>query len=109
MGVLCYLYIDIPVSFTELFAVVNKFYVESGEAETPMPKLPLQPERERVVRQNITSNIAKEASPMKDIPGYVFGANPNINRILRMPAAFRTLTPDIRLKAKVKQLPIAHT
>ena len=109
LGVLCYLYIDIPVSFTELFAVVNKFYVESGEAETPMPKLPLQPERERVVRQNITSNIAKEASPMKDIPGYVFGANPMINGILQMPATFKTLRPKSQLLLKVKQLPVAHT
>ena len=53
-------------------------------------------------------NIARLTNPMKYIVGYVFGANPNINQILRMPAAFRTLTPGIRLKSKVKELPIAH-
>jgi hypothetical protein len=73
-----------------------------------MPKTVVQADREKIIRDSITYNIARLQPPMKYIIGYVFGANPNINRILRIPAAFRTLTPNIRLKSRVKQLPVAH-
>ena len=86
----------------------DKIYVESGEPVTPMPKTVVQADREKIIRDSITYNIARLQPPMKYIIGYVFGANPNINRILRMPAVFRTLTPNIRLKSRVKQLPVAH-
>ena len=108
LAVLCYLSLDKIVSYTEFFTVVDKMYVESGEAATPMPKTVIQADREKIIRDNIIFNIARLTNPMKYIVGYVFGANPNINQILRMPAAFRTLTPGIRLKSKVKELPIAH-
>jgi serine/threonine protein kinase len=108
LAVLCYLSLDKIASFTEFFNVVDKIYVESGEPVTPMPKTVLQADREKIIRDSITYNIARLTTPMKYTIGYVFGANPNINRILRMPSAFRTLTPDIRLKSRVKQLPVAH-
>jgi serine/threonine protein kinase len=108
LAVLCYLSLDKIASFTEFFNVVDKIYVESGEPVTPMPKTVVQADREKIIRDSITYNIARLTTPMKYIIGYVFGANPNINRILRMPAAFRTLTPDIRLKLRVKQLLVAH-
>ena len=108
LAVLCYLSLDKIASFTEFFNVVDKIYVESGEAATPMPKTVVQADREKIIRDSITYNIGRLTTPMKYTIGYVFGANPNINRILRMPAAFRTLTPDIRLKSRVKQLPVAH-
>jgi serine/threonine protein kinase len=108
LAVLCYLSLDKIASFTEFFNVVDKIYIESGEAATPMPKTVVQADREKIIRDSITYNIARLQPPMKYIIGYVFGANPNINRILRIPAAFRTLTPNIRLKSRVKQLPVAH-
>lgn len=108
LAVLCYLSLDKIASFTEFFNVVDTIYVESGEPATPMPKTVVQADREKIIRDSITFNIARLTLPMRNTIGYVFGANPNINRILRMPAAFRTLTPDIRLKARVKQLPVGH-
>jgi len=108
LAVLCYLSLDKIASYTEFFTVVDTMYVESGEAATPMPKTVVQAEREKIIRDSITFNIARLTTPMKYIIGYVFGANPNINQILRMPAAFKTLTPDIRLKSRVKELPVAH-
>jgi hypothetical protein len=108
LAVFCYLSLDKIASFTEFFNVVDKIYVESGEPATPMPKIVIQADREKIIRDSITFNIARLQYPMRHTIGYVFGANPNINRILRMPAAFRTLTPDFRLKTRVKQLPVAH-
>jgi hypothetical protein len=108
LAVLCYLSLDKIASFTEFFNVVDKIYVESGEPVTPMPKTVVQADREKIIRDSITYNIARLTTPMRYTIGYVFGANPNINRILRMPPAFKTLTPDIRLKSRVKQLPVAH-
>ena len=108
LAIFCYLSLDKKASFTEFFNVVDKIYVESGEPVTPMPKTVVQADREKIIRDSITYNIARLTTPMRYTIGYVFGANPNINRILRMPAAFRTLTPDIRLKTRVKQLPVAH-
>ena len=108
LAVLCYVSLDKIASFTEFFNVVDTIYVESGEPATPMPKTVVQADREKIIRDSITFNIARLQLPMRYTIGYVFGANPNINRILRMPAAFRTLTPDIRLKSRVKQLPVAH-
>ena len=108
LAVFCYSSLDEIASFTEFFNVVDTIYVESGELATPMPKTVVQADREKIIRDSITFNIARLTTPMNYIVGYVFGANPNINRILRMPDTFRTLTPDIQLKSKVKELPVAH-